>query len=311
MAWSTLQTSAAVVWALVEKQHGVISRRQLLGLGYSPAAIEHRIAIGRLFPVHRGIYAVGRRELSELGKWMAAALACGDEAALTDQSAAELWGIRPPLGQAIEVSVPYRCNRRPSGLVVHRARRREGDVTRRNSIPVSSLPRTIVALATKLSLPELERAVNEADRLDLMDPAELRVAVDRSNGLAGVSALRDLLDSRTFSATRSELERMFIPITLRAGLPMPLTNVFRNGFEVDFLWPDLRLIVETDGLRYHRTTQQQTRDRVRDQAHLAAGDTPLRFTHGQVRYESAYVERRLREVVARLQRVQIELLPRP
>jgi very-short-patch-repair endonuclease len=60
-------------------------------------------------------------------------------------------------------------------------------------------------------------------------------------------------------------------------------------FRVDFFWPELELVVETDGLRYHRTPAQQAKDRVRDQAHIAAGLTPLRFTHGQIAYEQESV----------------------
>ena len=100
--------------------------------------------------------------------------------------------------------------------------------------------------------------------------------------------------------SRSELERRFRPIARRAGLPNPATCVTRNGWEVDFFWPDLRLVIETDSLRYHRTPAEQNRDRRRDQAHLAAGDTPMRFTHGQVRYEPEHVERTLRRVAARI-----------
>jgi hypothetical protein len=86
----------------------------------------------------------------------------------------------------------------------------------------------------------------------------------------------------------------------RAGLPEPLTRYRLNGFRVDFYWPGLGLVVETDGLRYHRTPAEQARDRLRDQAHAAAGLTPLRFTHAQVRWEAPDVERTLGSVAARL-----------
>ena len=100
--------------------------------------------------------------------------------------------------------------------------------------------------------------------------------------------------------TDSELERLLLTIAGRAGLGLPETGVWLNGFKVDFYWPDLGLVVETDGLRYHRTAAQQERDRIRDQAHIAAGLTPLRFTHGQVRFESLHVEDTLRSVARRL-----------
>src|SRR3954471_17425904 len=111
----------ATVWALVRWQHGVISRPQLLEFGFTRKAIEHRIERGRLHPVFRGVYAVGRPEVSRLGRWMAATLACGPGAALSHDSAGALYGTRPyrPQG-AIEVSVPAQQNPRTSGIRVHR-----------------------------------------------------------------------------------------------------------------------------------------------------------------------------------------------
>jgi very-short-patch-repair endonuclease len=112
--------------------------------------------------------------------------------------------------------------------------------------------------------------------------------------------LRETLDRRTYVMTDTELERRFLPIARRVGLPLPLTQVYVNGYRVDFYWPDLRLVIETDGLTYHRTPAQQAADRVRDQAHMAAGLTPLRFTRAQVRYEPGHVEAILRAVALRL-----------
>jgi very-short-patch-repair endonuclease len=100
--------------------------------------------------------------------------------------------------------------------------------------------------------------------------------------------------------TDTELERRFLPIARRAGLSRPETQAHVNGFRVDFYWPELGLVVETDGLRYHRTPAQQAIDRIRDQAHAAAGLTPLRFTRAQVRYEPSHVEATVAAVARRL-----------
>lgn len=120
--------------------------------------------------------------------------------------------------------------------------------------------------------------------------------------MPGVGPSREILDRFTFRLTDSELERRFLPLCVEAGLPLPLTRQRVNGFRVDFFWPDLGLVVETDGLRYHRTTAQQARDRLRDQAHTAAGLTPLRFTHAQVRFEAKRVRGTLHKVGVRLGR---------
>ena len=109
-----------------------------------------------------------------------------------------------------------------------------------------------------------------------------------------------MLDHRTFRFTRSQLERAFIPIALKAGLPRPLTRQYVNGFEVDFYWPDLGLVVETDSLTYHRTAAKQTKDLVRDQTHVLTDVTPLRFSHAQIKYDPGYVDRTLAAVAKRL-----------
>ena len=292
---------ATDVWALARRQHGAVTRTQLLALGLSRQAIEHRISRGRLYPVRRGVYALGRPELSRSGTWLAAVLACGPDAALSHTSAAALWEIRPENGGRIEVSVP--ASRRVSrpGIVVHRrAALAPSEVTRWFGIPVTTPVATLIDLAARLPRGQLEAAINEADKLGLVDPEALRAALEAVGRRAGAVALRRTLDRRTFALTDSELERRFLALARRAGLPKPETGTRVNGFRVDFHWPQLGLLVETDGLRYHRTPAQQARDRLRDQAHTAAGLTPLRFTHAQVAFERAHVQATLQAVADRL-----------
>jgi hypothetical protein len=287
----------------VRKQHGVIARFQLVALGYTGAAIRHRLATGRLHVIYPGVYAVGRAEVTQTGRWMAAVLACAPSAVLSHESAAALWRIADQRSGDIHVSVPGGTGHRHRGVVAHRRRvLRPRDVTCEDSIPVTTPIRTLIDLATRTREGPLEAAINEADKLDLVTPVELRTALEERRGQRGVGVLRALLDRSTFTLTDSELERRFLPIAARAGLPPPLTQQWVNGFRVDFFWPELSLIVETDGLRYHRTAQQQARDRFRDQAHVAAGLTYLRFTHWQVCRDSVHVARTLGAVAGRLTR---------
>ena len=146
----------------------------------------------------------------------------------------------------------------------------------------------------------LERAVNEADKGDVIDPDALRKALDEHRGKAGVRPLRHVLDKHTFRLSDDELELLFRPIAAAARLPTPLTKWRVNEFEVDFFWPDLGLVVETDGWRYHRTPAAQTRDALRFQTHTAAGFTPLRFSHYQVKYEPDHVLSILAKTAANL-----------
>lgn len=284
-------------WRLAHEQHGVITRSQLLALGLSPKAIKHRAARGRLHPLYRGVFAVGRRDLTQYGRWIAAVLSCGTDAVLSHSSAAALWGFGTEASR-IELSVSgSRFPRRP-GISVHRRTTLPQDVTHRHGIPVTTPVATLIDLATRLSRQRLEAAISEADKLNLTDPERLRSALAALPSRRGVPALRELLDRQTFRLTDSELERRFLRIVREAGLPVPQTGRNVNGFKVDFYWPDLGLVVETDGLRYHRTPTQQAKDRLRDQAHVASGLTCLRFTHAQVRFDSEHVRETLAGVVA-------------
>ncbi|MFN8216082.1 MAG: type IV toxin-antitoxin system AbiEi family antitoxin domain-containing protein [Solirubrobacterales bacterium] len=281
----------------MRRQHGVISRRQLTALGYTQKAIEHRLATGRLHPLRRGVYAAGRREVGEKGRWMAAVLACGAGAALSHRSAAALHRIgterpreRPAAGTkpVIELSVPGSAGARRADLRVHRRPSLPShDLGSRDGIPVTSPVRTLLDYASLEPPNRVERAVNEADKHDLIDPERLRRALEAYRGQPGVRRLREILDRDTFLLSDQELEVLFRPLAGAAGLPLPSAKVEIDGFEVDFFWPELGLVVETDGWRYHRTPSAQTRDALRFQRHTAAGRTPLRFSHHQVRHEPA------------------------
>jgi very-short-patch-repair endonuclease len=298
MATSGLQRWNEALFGFAERQHGVVARGQLLDVGLSCGWIDRALAGGRLHLVWRGVYAIGRPQLTQYGRWMAAVLRCGSGAALSDRSAAALWGMLTTR-QELEVAIPIDRLRRVPGIVVRRRRGLAGEVTRCRGIPVTSPVCTLIDISKCLGRGQLEAAINEADKADLIDPEGLRIELQATRR-HGTRVLREILDRRTFSLTDSALERRFLPIARRAGLTKPQTGARLNGFKVDFYWPELGLVVETDGLRYHRTPAQQARDRMRDQAHTAAGLTPLRFTHAQVRYESDHVQATLAAVARRL-----------
>src|SRR3954469_24186100 len=145
----------ALIAALADRQHGVVARRQLVALGLSARAIEHRLERGRLHLLHRGVYAVGHRVLSQRGWWMAAVLAAGPGAVLSHRSAAALWGIRPTARARIEVTTPKRLHSRP-GLHAHCAVLPPDEMTTYQGIPVTTAPRTLLDLAAVIPSNELD-----------------------------------------------------------------------------------------------------------------------------------------------------------
>lgn len=297
MAWKIHAARDAAAWGLVRDQHGVVARRQLIALGYTRREIEQRLHNGRLHHISHGVYAVGRRELTPNGRWMAAVLVCGEQAILSHRSAAELWGIGYEEPRRIDVSIRRRSAIRRGGIKVHaRPSLPERSMVRRFGIPVTDPVQTLIDLATEPRIMRLERAVNEADKLDLVDPETLRTALDSYVGMPGVKTLRTMLDRHTFRLSDSDLEVLFRPLALAAGLPLPLTKHRVLGYEADFFFPDHGLVVEADGLRYHRTPAQQARMVKRDQRHTASGLRVLRFTHWQIAHAPNEVTDVLRRI---------------
>jgi very-short-patch-repair endonuclease len=258
-------------------------------MGMSPEAIRQRLATGRLHEVHRGVYAVGRQEINRHGELMAAVLACGSGAQLSHRSGAELWGICTRHGGPIDVAVSADFRHRRTGIRSHR----RDDLRRRylHRIPVGEPISILVDLAACLPDEDLEDAVNEADRRNLVATPRLRSALDAEpvSGRRGAGRLRRLLESQTFSRAQNALERRFLAIVRDAGLPAPTTQHRLGRYRVDFFWPDVGLVVETDSLRHHRTAAEQAVDLGRDQAHARAGHRTLRFTHSQVFHRPDHV----------------------
>jgi very-short-patch-repair endonuclease len=211
---------------------------------------------------------------------MAAVLACGPDAILSHESAAALWGIRKAGLHPIEVSIPANRRVRLHGIRAHR-RDPVPPATNIKCVPLSQPLFTLVDLAATLGTDPLEATLNEADRLGLVEIPCIEAELEALPKSPGIGRLSRMLNS--YSRTDSNLERRFLALVREAGLPLPATQEHVGPGRIDFYWPDLNLVVETDGLTYHRTPMQQLRDRRRDQAHTAAGRVQLRFPNVQIR----------------------------
>jgi very-short-patch-repair endonuclease len=284
--------------ALAGRQHGVVAYRQLQALGFGRGAIGRRVSAGRLHRVHFGVYAVGHRVVSLHGRWMAAVLACGDLAVLSHRDAAALHGIRRDARPSVDVSAP-RSRRPREGITLHRPvvlERR--DRTRVDGIPVTTLDRTLLDLATVVGRRQLERAYEEADRLQLLDVRAVERQLARAWRRPGSHALRMVVQQALgWAETRSELERRFLRLCRSASLPRPAVNSVLAGFEVDMAWPPQRLVVELDGFGYHRTRAAFERDRLRDARLQVAGFRVLRITQRRLETEPERVVAELRALL--------------
>lgn len=223
--------------------------------------------------------------MSGQGRYMAAVLACGDRAVLSHRSAAALWGLLPAASGPIDVTIPLGGGRRQPGIAVHVTRITDIPyVTEVQGIPSTTVDRTLVDLAGVVRPRLLRRALEQALFLGVFDRSVLDVAVGRAKGRRGIRRLRRLLAQLTDEPPllRSDLERRFLDLVKRAGLPKPVVNGFVAGHEVDFHWPAQRLVVETDGRAAHGHALAFERDRRRDLDLELAGWDVVRVTWRQV-----------------------------
>jgi very-short-patch-repair endonuclease len=264
-----------------------VSHAELRAFGFTASAIKHRLRTRRLHRQARGVYSVGSPNLTRYGRWMVAVKRCGPGAVLSHLSAAVLWGILQREGREIQVTVPRHRNPRVTGIAVYRRERVSEAVCHR--VPVTTVLQTLIDCAPLLTRQQVERMINQADALDLLRADVLQEQL-KGRTEPGASILREIMERDAFTLTDSVLEQLFIPIALRAGLPKPLTQQWVNGYKVDFYWPNLGLIVEVDGHRYHRTPLEQRRDLERAHAHAKAGLTCRRFSYWHVAKEASYVE---------------------
>lgn len=222
---------------------------------------------------------------------LAAVLACGRRVYVSHSSATRLWGLIEAEPRAVAVTVPGRNCRSRAGIVVHKTRvLHPRDRTTRFGIPITSPARSIIDYAATSSYEEAERAIAEAFALRLLTEPQLRAACDRVPHRAGVARVRAIMGQPGGPRrTRSDGERVMLRLIRAAGLPVPLTNHPVEGFNADFFWPEVGLIVEVDGGDFHRPRPAFERDHLRDIVHTDAGHEVLRVSGQQLDREPVYI----------------------
>jgi very-short-patch-repair endonuclease len=274
-----------------------------MAIGVSDRTVDRWLAIGRLHRLNRGAYAVGHARVDQRGRWLAAVLACDEKALLSHVSAAALWGLVRPRGSDVDVTSP-RGNQgrdRWAGVRLHRGRfHASEEMAERDDIPVTSVARTLFDLAEVVDRQRLERAWEEADRLNLLQLAAVERVCERGYGRRALRPIRQLLAAARAPTvrTRSPLEERFQQFSRFYDLPQHSTNVEVLGKEVDVLWPAARLIVELDSWEFHRHRAAFQRDRARDTRLLVAGYRTIRITHDRLDTEAAQLAAEIRQLLS-------------
>jgi hypothetical protein len=272
-------TVEEVLARIARKQHGVVTRVQLLDAGVSSDEIKWRLREGSLIRVHRGVYRVGHKAPSIEARYIAAILACGDGAVLSGHAAGYLWGLIKGTAPPPEVTAP--TNRRVKGIRTRRARSGEINATKWRGIPITTVPRTLVDLSSLLQLQDLARACHEAGVLHRTTPRQVEQILESRPNTPGAKQLRKVMHGEVH-VTLSALERRFLERLREAGLPEPVTNRKAGAKRVDCRWPQHHLTVELDSYRFHNTRHAWELDRRREREAHARGDDFRRYTHDDV-----------------------------
>jgi very-short-patch-repair endonuclease len=298
------EREAALV-RLAQRQHGAVAAAQLHALGFPHATIHDRRRLGRLCRIQQGVYALGRPDLPAKGRWMAAVLACGPGAVLSHAAAAALHGIRATAAALIDITLTQPRSIKRPGIRVHTCTRlTAADISEEDGIPVTSVARTLLDLASFLTQPQLERACEQAVLEGLFDLNEISDLLARSHGCPGVRNLRTVLARGDLGVNVpvSGLERRFRDLCRQAGLPAPEINRYvllgDEYHKVDFLWRRERVVIEVDGGRYHSMGWQRRRDAKRDALLLAHGYASARIADTEIAERPAQAVQAARTLLA-------------
>jgi very-short-patch-repair endonuclease len=258
---------------IAKLQRGLVSRAQMVAAGISDDAVDRLSRKSHLHRRHRGVYAVGHTAPAPLADETAALLACGDHAVLSHYTAALVHRLIPRGDGQIHVTIRGRHGPSPSGVKVHRTRSlSRGDVRPTQRLPVTSPLRTVFDLAATADLAIAERAAEEALTQRMLSEAQLRKRVADLNSRGRRTRVRAMLDAfKEPGITKSKAERRFRSLLRAAQLPQPQTNVWLHGYSVDCYWPELGIVVEVQGYRFHSGRRAFERDTRKAAKLTAAG----------------------------------------
>src|SRR4051794_31602061 len=273
------------------RQHGIVTRDQLLAAGVSRSGIGRRVRKGTLIPEHPGVYGVGHRAPNVDARYLAAVRACGEGAVLSGRAAAYLLSLLKRAPPPPEVTT--KTERRVKGVITHRSRAVKAVAHR--GIPVTSVPQTVADLAPDLDEDELARVFHEANVLYRTTPAHVE-AVLRPNA-PGAAKLRGVM-SGDAKVTLSRLERRFLKRLAAASLPLPETNRRAGSHRVDCRWPAHQLTVELDSYRFHNSRHSWEQDHERRREARKRGDQFRRYTWADVYEDPVEMLAELEELLA-------------
>jgi len=210
-------------------------------------------------------------------------------------SAAYLWGLYRYAPETIDVTAPIRRRATREFRVHFSSILAPEDRLEREGVPVTSVARTLLDLAIRAKPERIDRLLERAEEIELLDLHAVEDVLDRAGGHRGRGRLRRALAlyQPDPSFTRSGFEKTFRRRVVAAGLPSPSMNFNAEGYELDAYWPDLRFAVELDLYETHGTRAAFERDHLRQEELKLLGIEMIRVTRPRFQRETEAVIRNL------------------
>jgi len=267
------------VAAIAGSQAGLITVEQLRGVGIADSTISEAVARGRLHPIFHGVYCVGHRYLTVHARLLGATMACGPGSVVSHGTAAWVLGLRKWRSEEVDVIAPVEAGRKIPGIRRRFVPMPVGvEVWRRHGFLLTSPARTIVDCAGILDAREVGELIEQASVEGLLDVVAIDRVLDGPRRRGTKKLLRAVAPWRRYRRgikIRSRMEAKLLPLLTEAALPIPRTNaklrLAGKVYEVDFLWRERKLVVETDGGRFHDNPAAGGRDSERNHALAKAG----------------------------------------
>ncbi|MFN8035723.1 MAG: DUF559 domain-containing protein [Acidimicrobiia bacterium] len=303
-----MTTNDKTLMELGLRQHGIFTRLQALAVGISDDVIVGRRRSGVIVRLGIGVYRVVGFPRSWRSRVMEAVLLGGPTALASHTTAGALRELDGFPEVLIEITVDRAVSRRPDGVIVHSHRRplRAVDRTVVDSIPCTSLERTLIDVAQMRGMTRAEIALDGAERDGAATSAVVHLHAEelRGRGRTRVGQFSEVTGARVgVSQPTTALERLAVRAIEAQGLPRPECQypVVTSGrrFTVDLAYPERLLAIELDGRVGHADDLSRQRDAERDTWLRLGGWDVLRFTYRDVRDRPDWMAQRVREGLTR------------
>ena len=285
---------------IASAQRSLVHLSQLRALGFTRGAYEHRVRTGALHGVFPSVFSVVDPLIEPWAAETEALLYAGDDAVLSHEAAAALWGLAATPSFVVITMIGRKVEAQPQ-LRQHRVAALDlRDLRHHRGFPVTAPARTLIDCAA-LNVP-VDHLLNEARALKLVTDSEIDAAMGRCPRRKGVAAMRALLEAEKDGGfTRSEAERRLKRLVEASGMERPMFNTHVEGVEADAYWPRLKLVVEVDGHQFHGHYQAFQRDRAKANKLVSAGYVVLRFTWTQLTKQTMMVLATIARTIGRLE----------